>query len=507
MIHKLSSLIVTFLVLMSALGLGFTGSSQSSKLEDPYGLLGLKIEYEYPNISMAKYKEGYFSLPMTPEALFLAKYNFLMKEILSPDKKWYSYFEERFRFKDDPLVVSIVLRLYVRDVVKDPRREGFYYRFSWHVVDYDGSYYTVVLRLKMYYYDFVNKKPIYEFSEVVETVKVSVYDRRIIYNGVDVGVWPFWLMPWERYEGARVKLAEISPYFELNNVTNPLKTLNVTLDATVKRADLDDALKSYYRDEIGVSPARVLRAVVEEAFDPTSHMYFYRFTGEAERIIGEPWIEAYMKMARKYYPQLRTNVTAIWGKGTGWILFVPNILYDSVTGVALTVWGINDVFLMVMPSPLLPYFDTFQLWVITKEPVPPVEKTTETTAAVTTIPTLATTPTITTTSPATSPVENRTITQTVEDKTVTQTVTTPTVTTGNAVATYTETTTTPVKPVYEKTTPTTPPPTLAKPPEPRRVEEASRLLSLEVAIAALTIIVLAVSTAILILASRRGARS
>ncbi|MDM7276009.1 MAG: hypothetical protein P3X22_007865 [Thermoprotei archaeon] len=509
--HRFSALTLTFLVLASTLSLGFTVSPQSSQLEDPYGLLGLKVEYEYPDVSLAKYRDdGRILLwPDPPKPLFLAKYNFLLKEILSPDKKWYSYLVEelwRGRILDDPYHVSKDLRIYIDRVIGDPRKESFYYRFSWHVTGYDGSYYTVVLRLKMYYYDFVNKKAIYEFSEIVETVKVSVYDRRVIYDGVDVGIWPFWLMPWERYEGATVKLAEISPFFELNNVTDPLKTLNVTLDAKVGRADLGGILARYLEDEIGVSLARILNAKVESSHPSFRNKIFgcYEFTGEDMWVFLEAWVEAYYRMTKKYYPQIKIERPKIIS-ASGCFLKVPNNLYDAVTGAALTVWGANDVLLTVIPSPLLDYGPpvTSGYWVITREPLPVVERTTET--ATTTTRTITAVETTTTTTPATSPVtttQTETATRTVTPEG--ETITRPTVTYPEETPTTTRAeTTTPIEPARDRTAPAIPPITPAKPPEPRRVEEAPKILSFEIAIAALT--ALAVSAAIITIIFRRRA--
>ncbi|MFN4046737.1 MAG: hypothetical protein ACK4H7_05295, partial [Acidilobaceae archaeon] len=264
------------------------------------------------------------------------------------------------RRADDPYTVSHELEYYIHSVVRDLRSEGFYYRFSWHVIGYDGEFYTVVLRLKMYYYDFVNYRVIYEFSDVVETVKVSVYDRRVIYDGVDVGIWPFWLMPWERYEGAKVKLAEITPFFELNGVTNPFNAFNITFDAIVEIRNLPAAIAEYFREVLGIVPERVVMAATV-IVDPLYGRGIRVFVGEDARKVGEPWLEAYVRMAKRYYPQLRISITAEWEKGM-WMLHAPEALYDTVTGAALEVSGINDVSLMVMPSPLISHFRTYQLW-------------------------------------------------------------------------------------------------------------------------------------------------
>ncbi len=514
--RRFSALMVTFLMLLLMLGLGFVRPSHSSQLEDLYGLLGLKAEYEYPHLSLKGYAASWFSLSGPPKPLLLAKYRFLLEEVLSPDKKWYSYLKQRGA--EDPITVFNGLESYVLREV-DGKRENFYYRFSWHVVGYDGSYYTVVLRLKIYYYDFVNMKPIYEFSEIVEPVMVSVYDRRVIYECVDVGVWPFWLMPWERYEGAKVELAEVSPFFELNNVSNPLNVLNITFDVKVKKASLGSALARYFRDALSIVAERVFEARTE-VVDPISGMEVYRFTGEKEKFIGELWLEAYMKMLRKYYPQLYTKPTIIWGMGTGWVLFAPNNLYDTVTGVALKVFGVNDVFLMVVPLENYRHLNGFQDWLIvsiTKEPPSSEDSVT------------VTCPVIITAKKTTTP---QTTTPQTGEHTTTQTETTPATTTPtetatqianvtitplevqNLTTTQLETrteldqltisrpgTVTTQEPARERATTTI---TAAKPPEPPKpVETRGGLLSFEIAIATLTLLILAVSIAVFILTSHR----
>ncbi|MDM7274683.1 MAG: hypothetical protein P3X22_000955 [Thermoprotei archaeon] len=477
-------MVVAFLVFVSVLGLGFTGFSQSSQLEDPFGLLGLKAEYEHPFINLKGYSEFWFPLPYPPSPLLLAKYRFLLEEILSPDKKWYSYLK-RMR-ADDPDIVSSMLDIYVREI-KDPegrsgRRENFYYRFSWHVTGYDGSYYTVILKFKMYYYDFVEMKPIYEFSEVREVVKVSVFGRRIIYNGVDVGVWPFWLMPWERFVDSKVKLAEVSPFFELNNVTSPIKYFNLTFEATVRVAYPSDEAR-YLRDVLGIVPERVLSASTGAR---------YVFSGEDGKKFGDLWLEAYMKMLRKYYPQLSATERKIIGD---WRLLAPSHKYDSVTGAALSVFGINDVFLTVIPlerEGATVGYQSYLIVSLTREPPSTAEETTAT----------ATTPTVTETTPQTT-----TTTTTPQEEA--RNYTTPPIG-GRETPTETrteferETTVQTPQPVGEQASPAAPP---WSPPGPPRTVEARRgLLSSEMAMAALTLIVLTVSAAVFIIASRRGVR-
>lgn len=432
MLSRILAFLLALALVLSLLG--FRGGSQTGG--DPLGILGLYAEYECPPLRyLLKYEPGrhlYYS--DVPTVILLAKYydTPFYKSIVD---KWGNDMRRKKMDPMDPKWVNSYLSYYNHEVLLKSYDYRFHYNFSFHVVGYEAGFYDVILRLKVSVVSLKNfSHKIYESPVIEEHVRVSVEDRSVYYKGRYAGVWPFFLLPHELYEGSKVKLSDMI-LFKIFNVTNPVADhVEAELKAVVIPKD-NEFLKSlwenfnrYFREVVGINvrPESTLEALQREAIeDPV-------LVNETE------W--ASLKVTLEFYKSLGFSAPWITTLGKrNLILFGFDFNYDVNTGVAFwfdfNTLTAPDIFTYVIPLFALQeyYFGTppCGAWILTSLSRKPYSGVTATEGVT-----------------ATTPVTLTTVPATVSQPTGagTATITTPVTPTVTWVAT-TPVTTTPTVPV------------------------------------------------------------
>jgi hypothetical protein len=315
----------------------------SSNVRDPYGLVGLYVEYECPLLTlinrynMYDYYGLYRSGP--PSAILLAKYydTELYKSIVD---KWGDEIIRFYRNRNavrDPLHVASYLGYLFYSRLE---RAGytFHYNLSFHVVGFDGVYYDVVLRFGFSIVHTRNlSNVLYRSPFVEELVKVSARDRSMVYKGSYAGVWPFFLLPWEVYEGSNVVLSDMAAY-KVFDVKLPIDRVNATLKSEgsawyeheiLRR--IWENMKRYFKEVVGIDirSESILTATI--LFN-ISDIQFYK-----------EWLFAEYLMARRFYESLGFTYWLIGPKSpddikvsiSGSGVKTIKLRYDVKTGVAV----------------------------------------------------------------------------------------------------------------------------------------------------------------------------
>jgi hypothetical protein len=469
----------------------------SSSVRDPYGLVGLYVEYECPLLTLInRYNMyDYYGLYRIgpPSAILLAKYydSELYKSIVD---KWG---DEIIRFNRnrnavrDPLLVTF----YLEDLYMRLEKAGytFHYNLSFHVVGFDGVYYDVVLRFG---FSIVHTKNLsnvlYRSPFVEEFVKVSARDRSMVYKGSYAGFWPFFLLPWEVYEGSNVVLSDMVAY-KVFDVKLPIDRVNATLKSDVSAWHEHEILrriwenrKRYFKEVVGIDvrSESILSATI--IFN-ISNIQFYK-----------EWLFAEYLMARRFYESLGFTYWLIGPKSpddirvsiSGSGVIPIRLDYDVKTGVAvylqlsrhlpldpllyvIPVWGSYDV-----------GGDNCPAWILRslKYVAPPVVTTAY--ATDTGVTTVEPTGVVGDATSATSPTTATTVGVGVTQAITKVNATTPTATAPPTVIVRTPTTIQPPgTPVQAIVTPT--PPLPATPVQPPR----GSILSLELVLVAVTLII------------------
>jgi hypothetical protein len=472
----------------------------SSNVRDPYGLVGLYVEYECPLLTLInRYNMyDYYGLYRIgpPSAILLAKYydSELYKSIVD---KWG---DEIIRFNRnrnavrDPLLVTF----YLEDLYMRLEKAGytFHYNLSFHVVGFDGVYYDVVLRFGFSIVHTRNLSYVlYRSPFVEEFVKVSARDRSMVYKGSYAGFWPFFLLPWEVYEGSNVVLSDMVAY-KVFDVKLPIDRVNATLKSDVSAWHEHEILrriwenrKRYFKEVVGIDvrSESILSATI--IFN-ISDIQFYK-----------EWLFAEYLMARRFYESLGFTYWPIGPKSpddirvsiSGSGVIPIRLDYDVKTGVAvylqlsrhlpldpllyvIPVWGSYDV-----------GGDNCPAWILRslKYVAPPVVTTAY--ATDTGVTTVQPTGVVGDATSATSPTTATTVGVGVTQAITQVNATTPTATASPTVIVRTPTTIQPPQPpgtpVQAIVTPTPPP--LATPAQPPR----GSILSLELVLVAATLII------------------
>jgi hypothetical protein len=472
-------ILLTLLVIFS----GVPGNV-SSNVRDPYGLVGLYVEYECPPQTLIN---GYFSTKVKvmngpPSALFLAKYynTDIYKSIID---RWgdeiIRFWRNRNAVKDPLLVNSYLEDLYYGNL--DKRGYVFLYNFSFHVIGFDGVYYDVVLRFG---FSIVHTKNLsnvlYRSPFVEEFVRVSARDRGMVYKGSYAGVWPFFLLPWEVYEGSNVVLSDMAAY-KVFDVKPPIDRVNATLKRAAAIGWWADA-ERYFREVVGINirSESTLSAMI--LFN-ISDIRFYREWRFAEYLMARSFYESlgftYWRIGPKSPDDIKVSVS---GSGV-----IPIRLdYDVKTGVAVYLQLFQELSLDPLQY-VIPVWGNYDvgggncpMWILRslKYMAPPVVTTA-----------YATGTGVTTVEPtgvvgsATSLANATTVGVGVTQAITKVNATTPTATAPPTFVVLTPTTIQPPgTPVQAIVTPTPPPP--ATPPQPPR----GSILSLELVLVAVTLI-------------------
>jgi hypothetical protein len=306
----------------------------SSNVRDPYGLVGLYAEYECPPQTLIN---GYFSTKVKvmngpPSIIFLAKYydTDVYKSIID---RWgdeiIRFWRNRNAVKDPLLVVSYLEDLYWRNL--DKRGYVFLYNFSFHVVGFDGVYYDVVLRFGFSIVHTRNLSHVlYRSPFVEEFVKVSARDRSMVYKGSYAGVWPFFLLPWEVYEGSNVVLSDMAVY-KVFDVKPPIDRVNATLKSDVRAWHEHEILRRiwenmerYFKEVVGITIRLEDTLTARIMFTTYDHEFIRR------------WVDAEYNMSERFYESLgfKRIIGPIGPMIRNVIHVYVNYVYDVKTGVA-----------------------------------------------------------------------------------------------------------------------------------------------------------------------------
>lgn len=347
--------LVTTLLILAMLLFNGTSVGVSDGVSDPFGFVGLYAEYECPplifNSMYDWYGPGLFQQGF-PTAIFLAKYydTDFYKSIID---RWgddiIKFWRNRNAIKDPDLVAT-----FLEVLAESLHKRGYTVRYnlSFHVVGFDGEYYDVVLRLKISVVNIKNLSIVlYESPYVEEWVKVSVRDRSMFYKGSYAGVWPFFLLPWEVYEGNNITIAELILYdiFEVEHVIDRMEAILKPEDLA-QQPDLVKDLwryrEMYFKEVVGVTirPENVLTAT------------FWLHTGLHDDLIKQKWgdvaefirkwVDAKDAVERKFYESLGfTNINLYsprsrypTGAGT-----YTNFEYDVKSGIAF-IFDVSDTY-------------------------------------------------------------------------------------------------------------------------------------------------------------------
>jgi len=202
----------------------------------------------------------------------------------------------------------------------------------WKVLGFNGSHYSVKVGLDLSVVNSTSGEAIYNMSRSIERVLNVGPDRVILVNGRPRGVWPFFLYPWEVYEGSSVTVSQ--------GLAFPPRIVEVIGAATSNLQNVKDAglnypgeLKSSLRN-LGIREDRVLsfwrgailvsRDLPQDVRDSYLRK-FYRY---------EPLnmsLEEYLEEMSKYHVKNKVRVVS----KPPILLLSVNAAYDSVTGVML----------------------------------------------------------------------------------------------------------------------------------------------------------------------------
>jgi hypothetical protein len=127
----------------------------------------------------------------------------------------------------------------------------------WHVVGFNGSFYTVILGVNLTLS--VGRETL-GYGVVEEVVQVSAQDRTMYYRGEYAGKWPFFLMPHELYEGSKVELVDVILYRKFKGTEFKEADLSITLSR--KRVESSvyviGGYYTYIKEKMGVVAERLL---------------------------------------------------------------------------------------------------------------------------------------------------------------------------------------------------------------------------------------------------------
>ena len=127
----------------------------------------------------------------------------------------------------------------------------------WHVVGFNGSFYTVILGVNLTLS--VGRETL-GYGVVEEVVQVSAQDRTTYYRGEYAGKWPFFLMPHELYEESKVELVDVILYRKYEGT----EFKEVDLSITLSRRWVESSVRliggyyTYIKEKMGVVAERLL---------------------------------------------------------------------------------------------------------------------------------------------------------------------------------------------------------------------------------------------------------
>jgi hypothetical protein len=127
----------------------------------------------------------------------------------------------------------------------------------WHVVGFNGSFYTVILGVNLTLS--VGREAI-GYGVVEEVVQVSAQDRTMYYRGEYAGRWPFFLMPHELYEESKIEPTDVILYRKYEGTEFKEVDLSITLSKKWVESSvrLIGGYFTYIKEKMGVVAERLL---------------------------------------------------------------------------------------------------------------------------------------------------------------------------------------------------------------------------------------------------------
>jgi hypothetical protein len=256
-----------------------TPRSYSSTV-DPAGLVGVKATYVCPPKWEWFTKDvGKFAHAIAPSPAFFYKYPEVLANMTKAVEQLSRYVDAR--------KLDATSRQYLREAIDFARKlkdfdpgngeydiplfaftrsleylsmEGvvsFNTTLWWHVVGFNGSFYTVILGVNLTLS--VGRETL-GYGVVEEVVQVSAQDRTMYYRGEYAGKWPFFLMPHELYEGSKVELVDVILYRKFKGTEFKEADLSITLSR--KRVESSvyviGGYYTYIKEKMGIVAERLL---------------------------------------------------------------------------------------------------------------------------------------------------------------------------------------------------------------------------------------------------------
>jgi len=256
-----------------------TPRSYSSTV-DPAGLVGVKATYVCPpKWEWFTRDVGKFAHAIAPSPAFFYKYPEVLANMTKAVEQLSRYVDAR--------KLDATSRQYLREAIDFARKlkdfdpgngeydiplfaftssleylsmEGvvsFNTTLWWHVVGFNGSFYTVILGVNLTLS--VGRETL-GYGVVEEVVQVSAQDRTMYYRGEYAGKWPFFLMPHELYEGSKVELVDVILYRKFKGTEFKEADLSITLSR--KRVESSvyviGGYYTYIKEKMGIVAERLL---------------------------------------------------------------------------------------------------------------------------------------------------------------------------------------------------------------------------------------------------------
>jgi hypothetical protein len=316
---------------------------------DPAGLVGVKATYVCPpKWEWFTRDVGKFAHAIAPSPAFFYKYPEVLANMTKAVEQLSRYVDAR--------KLDATSRQYLREAIDFARKlrdfdpgnseydiplfaftrslehlsmEGvvsFNTTLWWHVVGFNGSFYTVILGVNLTLS--VGRETL-GYGVVEEVVQVSAQDRTMYYRGEYAGKWPFFLMPHELYEGSKVELVDVILYRRFKGTEFKEADLSVTLSKRRVEGSVRviGGYFTYIREKMGIPAERLLEGGIS----------IYTLPGDIAIILKDATFAFIDELAGRKVTRV---ITQYQPSNT---IFIIGATYDVGTGVAVMLTHIFDL--------------------------------------------------------------------------------------------------------------------------------------------------------------------
>jgi len=196
----------------------------------------------------------------------------------------------------------------------------------WHVIGFNGSHYTVILGVNLTLS--VGRETL-GYGVVEEVVEVSAQDRTMYYRREYAGRWPFFLMPYELYEGSKVELVDVILYRRFKGTEFKEADLSVTLSKRRVEGSVRviGGYFTYIREKMGIPAERLLEGGIS----------IYTLPGDIAIVLKDATFAFIDELAGRKVTRV---ITQYQPSNT---IFIIGATYDVGTGVAVMLTHIFDL--------------------------------------------------------------------------------------------------------------------------------------------------------------------